>query len=49
MTKSWAVCASDMLIKGENAENIVLGDTFTADGYARRSDGRQVHVRLHAG
>ena len=36
---SWAVCASDMLIKGENAENIVLGDTFTADGYARRTDG----------
>ena len=30
-----------MLIKGENAENIVLGDTFTADGYARRSDGRK--------
>ncbi len=37
----WAVCASDMLIKGENAENIVLGDSFTADGYARRSDGRR--------
>ena len=39
--EAWAVCASDMLIKGENAENIVLGDTFTADGYARRSDGRR--------
>ena len=38
---SWAVCASDMLIKGENAENIVLGDTFTADGYERRPDGRR--------
>ena len=39
--EAWAVCASDMLIKGENAENIVLGDSFTADGYARRSDGRK--------
>ena len=27
---AWAVCKSDMLIKGANAENIVLGDTFTA-------------------
>ena len=41
MTKSWAVCASDMLIKGENAERIVLGDTFTKDGYERRPDGRR--------
>ena len=32
---AWAVCRSDMLIKGENAENIILGDTFTSDGYAR--------------
>ncbi|MCY3923002.1 MAG: class I SAM-dependent DNA methyltransferase [Chloroflexi bacterium] len=39
--EAWAVCASDMLIKGENAENIVLGDSFTADGYARRTDGRK--------
>ena len=31
---AWAVCKSDMLIKGENAENIILGDTFTGDGYA---------------
>ena len=37
----WAVCASDMLIKGENAERIVLGDTFTKDGYERRPDGRR--------
>ena len=36
---AWAVCKSDMLIKGENAENIVLGDTFTRDGYERRSNG----------
>ncbi len=38
---AWAVCKSDMLIKGENAENIILGDTFTEDGYERRSDGRR--------
>ena len=38
--EAWAVCKSDMLIKGENAENIVLGDTFTKDGYERRSGDR---------
>ena len=38
---AWAVCKSDMLIKGENAENIVLGDTFIKDGYERRSNGRE--------
>ena len=36
---AWAVCKSDMLIKGANAGNIILGDTFTKDGYARRQDG----------
>ena len=30
-----------MLIKGENAERIILGDTFTADGYAHRWDARR--------
>ena len=38
---AWAVCRSDMLIKGENAENIILGDTFTRDGYERDSGGRR--------
>ena len=38
---AWAVCASDMLIKGKDAEHIVLGDTFTADGYERQSNGRR--------
>ena len=38
--EAWAVCKSDMLIKGEDADNIILGDTFTNDGYRRRSDGR---------
>ena len=37
---AWAVCKSDMLIKGANAENIVLGDTFTRDGYTDGADGR---------
>ena len=32
--ESWAVCKSDMLIKGENAENIILGDTLKDDGHA---------------
>ncbi|WP_073065080.1 HsdM family class I SAM-dependent methyltransferase [Fodinibius roseus] len=35
--ESWAICASDMLIKGESPENIVFGDTLgdgkTEDGY----------------
>ncbi len=38
---AWAVCASDMLIKGENADNIIRGDTFTEDGYERDSGGRR--------
>ncbi len=37
--ESWAVCKSDMLIKGENAENIIRGDTFTNDGHERMPDG----------
>ena len=39
--ESWAVCKSDMLLKGDDADNIILGDTFTHDGYARRTDGRK--------
>ena len=39
--EAWAVCTSDMLIKGENADNIVLDDTFTQDGYERHSNGRR--------
>ena len=35
--ESWSVCKSDMLIKGENADNIILGDSFSQDGYARGS------------
>ncbi len=31
--EAYAICKSDMLIKGENSENIKLGDTFSADGF----------------
>ncbi len=37
--EAWAVCKSDMLIKGEDADNIILGDTFTKDGFDRKEDG----------
>lgn len=39
--ESWAVCKSDMLIKGEDADNIVLGDTFTQDGFDRDAEGKK--------
>ncbi|MDE0267736.1 MAG: class I SAM-dependent DNA methyltransferase [Acidimicrobiaceae bacterium] len=38
---AWAVCRSDMLIKGENAENIILGDTFTEDGFQLHENGKR--------
>ena len=31
--EAWAVCKSDMLIKGEDDDNIRLGDTFTRDAF----------------
>ena len=31
--EAWAICKSDMLIKGEDADNIILGDSFTKDGF----------------
>ena len=37
--EAWAVCRSDMLIKGEDADNIALGDTFTKDAHARDEQG----------
>ena len=36
--EAWAVCKSDMLIKEEDADNIILGDTFTQDGFDRRKE-----------
>ena len=38
--EAWAVCKSDMLIKGEDADNIILGDTFTQDGFKTGRDGK---------
>ena len=40
--EAWAVCRSDMLIKGEDADNIKLGDTFTQDGFDRDRDGNRL-------
>jgi type I restriction enzyme M protein len=39
--EAWAVCKSDMLIKGEDADNIILGDTFTKDGFDRTPEGKK--------
>jgi len=40
--EAWAVCKSDMLIKGEDADNIRLGDTFTQDAFDRTNDGQKI-------
>lgn len=32
--QSFAICISDMLIKGQNPNNIVFGDSFSKDGFA---------------
>jgi type I restriction enzyme M protein len=39
--EAWAVCKSDMLIKGEDADAVILGDTFTKDGFDRGADGKK--------
>ncbi|HHE31478.1 MAG TPA: SAM-dependent DNA methyltransferase, partial [Chlorobaculum parvum] len=39
--EAWAVCKSDMLIKGEEADNIILGDIFTRDGFNRDEEGNK--------
>ena len=31
--ESYAICGSDMVIKGQNLDNIVFGDSFTGDGF----------------
>ncbi len=38
--EAWAVCKSDMLLKGQDADNIIRGDTFTSDGFQRHPDGK---------
>ena len=37
--EAWAVCRSDMLIKGEDPENIRGGNTFTRDRFDRTQGG----------
>ena len=39
--EAWAVCRSDMLIKGEDADNIAMGDTFTKDAHAYDEQGQK--------
>ena len=39
--ESWAVCKADILIKGEDADNIILGDTFTRDGFDRDAEDKK--------
>jgi len=39
--EAWAVCKSDMLIKGEDADNICPEDTFTKDGFDRDDKGKK--------
>jgi type I restriction enzyme M protein len=42
--EAWAVCKSDMLIKGDDADAVILGDTFTKDGFAPgNTEGRPTH------
>lgn len=38
---AWAVCKADMLIKGEDADNIRRGDSFTKDEFDRDSSGNK--------
>jgi type I restriction enzyme M protein len=35
--ESYAICKSDMLIKGQNPSNIKFGNTFTVDGWKKKS------------
>jgi type I restriction enzyme M protein len=32
--ETWAICRSDMMIKGEQAKNIVLGNSFSQDAFS---------------
>lgn len=42
----WAVCRSDLLIKGEDAENIHLADTFTDDRFGAGAEIQSFHYLL---
>ncbi|WP_329218203.1 type I restriction-modification system subunit M [Streptomyces sp. NBC_01485] len=34
--ESWAICRSDLMIKGQDPENIRFGNSFSDDGHSRR-------------
>lgn len=40
--EAWAVCKADMLIKGDDADNIKLGNSFTEDAFDRDAEGRKI-------
>src|SRR3569833_1798635 len=40
--EAWAVCKSDMLIKGEDADNIRRGDSFSEDQFDREADATKI-------
>jgi type I restriction enzyme M protein len=40
--EAWAVCKSDMLIKGEDADNIQRGDTFRDDKFQYDSENKRM-------
>lgn len=40
--ESWAICCSDMMIKGHDSENIVFGNSFSHDGH----DGKRFDYLL---
>jgi len=40
--EAWAVCKSDMLIKGDDAENIHRGNSFTDDALDRDAQGQKI-------
>ncbi|OWA21462.1 restriction endonuclease subunit M [Streptomyces sp. CS159] len=35
--ESWAICRSDLMIKGQDPENITFGNSFSDDGHARKT------------
>jgi type I restriction enzyme M protein len=35
--ESWAICRSDLMIKGQDPENIAFGNSFSDDGHARQT------------
>jgi len=35
--ESWAICRSDLMIKGQDPQNIAFGNSFSDDGHARKT------------